>query len=830
MVRLGLVAVDDNSSSEGESDGEVVRMQAPTEKDDMNESQSRASSHSVVYSPGGLFASPTDMAIDERQRGVLGGRDTMGLAAQLGLGAEATSRTVSVVTSARSPSAGVRNERRRLSGSTQRRSRQRRSRRSLLVEARYVDAPGRLADGDTETRKILEAAHVALGGVRSKSSSRDYGLFMGRGFRASVSADGRVARPVVGGQRVAIKAAHVAPVPEHALAIALKRLEPGLGPFPFRAHTPTMRALASIAVDYTSAYSNYGDSVLARQWDLVVALWFSAAQSEESPRSFEEDSVTGVPPTASLSGSSSPSASCRTDASARDTRYEAVCAWLEREASLESTGRQDDGELADAAPLAVVYRDAASRLCRRDLDGAAERCIEGGELRLALAIASREASEARQAVDLAFDHASNRATDAGRALLARALGLTAGRLELEDQIYLEQADDAADKLGWTARLGLHVWYERRGSAPLSTALDAYRACAFEKKCASPPSAAGKQELARAYRLLELARRDAAARGKYGDHADALSSEPLEAVYARCLSPFAIPGRLAGDLAASWHLHLVLDALGLNSRERNAGLRAKLADGFIFQLVADRKADWALMVVAASFPDRDVRARVAKNILDRRLYARDSGFRDDLVAALDPPHAWFEASDALLAGVTGPPSAHAAALIGARHFRKAHRALLAADQPARAVFADRDLLRPVLETLEEHLAAQDDNDWQLGAGLYLDFLRFQDDAGPDRVCVAQALRDRLEKTAPVVTFKPPLLASGNHAHLPHLKPAYVQHLATKLAKDQLDHVHNTPDLTLLENLSRSVAIAPNARLAILDSIALDLLDSEVSHSM
>lgn len=829
MVRLGLVALDDNSSSEGESDGEVVRMQAPTEGDDMNESQSRASSHSVIYSPGGLFASPTDMAIDERQRGVLGGRDTMGLAAQLGLGAEATSRTVSVVTAGRSPSASVWSERRRLSGGTQRRSRQRRSRRSLLVEARYVEAPGRLADGDTETRKMLEAAHLALGGARFKSSSRDYGLFMGRGFRASVSADGQVARPVVGGQRVAIKAARVAPVPEHALAIALKRLEPGRGPFPFRAHTPTMRSLASIAVDYASAYRNCGDNVLARQWDLVIALWFSAAQSEELPRSFE-DNHTSVPPTASLSGSGSPSASCRTEASARDTRYEAVCAWLAREASLESTGGQDDGELADAAPLAVVYRDAASRLCRRDLDGAAERCVEGGELRLALAIASCEASEARQAVDLAFDHASNRATDAGRALLARALGLAAGRLELEDQIYLEQADDAADKLGWTARLGLHFWYERRGSAPLSAALDAYRAAAFEKKCASSPSAAGKQELARSYRLLELARRDSAARGKYGDHADALSSEPLEAVYARCLSPFAIPGRLAGDLAASWHLHLVLDALGINSRERNTGLRAKLADGFIFQLVAVGKADWALMVVSASFPDRDVRARVAKNILDRRLYARHAGFRDDLVAALGPPHAWFEASDALLAGVTGPPSAHAAALIGARQFHKAHRALLAADQPARAVFADRDLLRPLLETLDEHLASKDDNDWRVGAGLYLEFLRFQDDPGPDRVCKAQALRDRLEKTTPVVTFRPPLLASGNHAHVPHLKPAYVQHLATKLAKDQLDHIHRRPDLTLLDNLSRSLAIAPNARLAILDSIALDLLDNELSQSM
>lgn len=814
MVRLGLVEDDEEDESEEEEVRRRVRIQAPgdEEVEEMLSPSRQSSQPSVVYSPGGLFASPTDMAVDERQRGVLGGRETMGLAAQLGLGAESTARAVAAARRSTptklSPSYSSSSPASSSRPSTAKRLRRRRSRQ---LEARSFEAPGRLPSRESISQRSLEAAHETLGSKAANWSAhgKDFGLFMGRSFRASISADGRLARPVVGGQRVAVRSAMVATVPEHSMVVALDRLEPASeGEFPFRAHLSARSALAGAAADYAAAYRDAGDDKSATRWELVQALWFTPESDDgEGALVQVEAPPTSGPPRASLG---TVGISRRRRALDREARYEAVCAWLARESATSED--DDDDELADSAPLAVVYRDVAARLCRRDLEGAAERCVEGGEVRLALAIASLEASEARSALELEFEAKEAAATDAGRALLARALGLVAGRLELEDQIFVEQADSPEDRAPWRARLGAHLWYERAG--PLSAALDAYEAAAFEKKTASLPLANDKSELDCTYRLLDLARRDSSSRGRHDDGRPLAERDETAVVYAKCLEPFAA-GRIAGDVAASWHLHLLLDALRLNSRDRNRRLLASLAEDLVFQLVAQGKGDWALLVVAASHANPATRERLARRLLDRRLYRPRSGGRDDLVAALDTPQAWLDGADALQAGLEGPPTDHVASLVAARAFDKAHVALVAADHLSRAALAAVDV-RPLLETLDDHL--RHDRDWADNGGLYLDFLRLQRDEPFDPL-LAQAVRDKLEH-APPLALQPPLVATATQPLNPHLRAAFHQHLATVLAKDQLRHAtrDKRADLSLLDDLSRSTAIAPSARLDILDHIA------------
>ncbi|KAJ8610117.1 hypothetical protein CTAYLR_007101 [Chrysophaeum taylorii] len=847
MVRLGL---EEDDEEDEEEEVRNVRMQAPGEdEEEYDEEPRRRSSQHVVYSPGGLFASPTDMAVDERERGVLGGRETMGLAAQLGLGAEGTSRARSVASPGKRRSLAE-NAASSSAGMTMMKKKKWRTPSRVLLESRVVEPPAKVGEANLETARMLERAHrTHFPGREARglsSHGRDYGLFMGRSFRASVSADGRVARPVVGAQRVSVSAARVAEVPERALAVALNRLQViAVGDMPFRAHDRRRRALARTAADYAEVYGDCGDRVVARSWELVSALWFAAPPDDDDDDDDDGEKESGAngnlpPPTASLVATEAQSndrrrryfataAGARRSAAGRDARYEAVSAWLAGEAA----AGEEDEELDDAAPMAVVYRDVARRLCRRDAAAAAERAIEGQCTRLALAIASRAAPEARGALDGAFDAANAEASDASRALLARALGIAAGRLELEDHILAmsaeeEEEDDRAAGLDWFARLGLHVWYERRGSASLSRGVASFEAAAFDRATARRPLALPNgTEVAREYRLLQLGCRDGSARLAYDDDEADVGDDSS---YARALSPFSLPGRLAGDVASSWHLHLLLDALHLNAREENVAIRSRLGDGLVFQLLARGRADWALFVVAASFPDPLVRERLARQILDRRLYARGASTRhnDELVQVLGLPEPWFQAATGLRAGIDGPPVAHAAALIKAQDFNGAHEALLRAAQPARALFFfrahDHDLtsLRALLEDLDSRL--DDDDDWRRGAGLYLDFLRFAEekkkDSQVDLGAAARRLRDRVDDYE---DDRPPTVgASAGTVHVPHLQRAFRQHITTTLATIELDRAPPSEKPALFDDLARSRFLAPQARLALLDDLAVDLL--------
>lgn len=815
MVRLGLLVADDD---EMETEEEAPRMRAPMEDDE----EDRRTPQKVVYSPGGLFSSPSDMAVDEGRRGASAGREMMGLSAQLGLSAEATSKTRAALATPRKSSA----KKSRLSS-----PRSVETRRQRPVAAR-VALSGKVAESRSGVRAMLDQAHSAVApeaGTSLSKHGRDFGLFMGRGFRASFSCTGRLARPTLG-DRVVVETPQLPEVPEAVLSAALDRLAPegdDEDDLRFRALDLRRRSLARTVVDFAEAYEAAGATRHARVWELVRSLWFSALDHDDED--YEERAPEEGPPRASMSAPVSRRS--RRAGLARDARYEAVADWL---AGGASTPVEEDDEvppeLASVVPAVPLYRKVSAQLWRRDVSGAAATAVDGGATRLALVVASSQAAEARSALDLEFAATRDRATEAGGALLARAAGVAAGRLELEDEI--GALDDGATAVpDWATRLGLHVWYERPPS--IAAALSNYDAAAFDRGTARQPLANGKQELDRAYRLLQLGCADAAARGLYDDAYDHASD-----AYARCLAPFAV-GATAGDVGASWQLHLVLDALRLNSRDANAIIAAKLADGLIFQLIATGQASkWAAFVVAASFGDAATRHRLARQLIDRRLTTGDE-------SVLDPPPAWIEASRGLLAGLDGPAPARASALIGARDFSGAHRALLLAAAPPRALFADLDsltILQPLLETLDAHLAH--DPAWQAGAGLYLAFLRFKADLATattdvvyDLIDNARVLRDHLEAAAkvdpPLSHHAPRLGACATALHVPHLDAACRQHIATTLANAHLQLlrlVHadapsrHLPPPPLLDDLARSQTFAPTARLDLLDDLALDLLPS------
>ena len=861
MVRLGLIADDEMSDDELEEEyaKRVGRFVAPTGDDlDLDDEPSK-----VVYSPGGLFTSD-DMAIDRTGRGLASGhRETMGLTAQLGLDSPSARTRLALSPAAESKKKTPRSR----TGTpprppssrttpTSRRSTDLRKRASLSSLRRSSEKKAAFLDvrEDGEVATLLKSAHSAISGgpaaTRLTSSyRRDFGLWRGRSFGAAISPRGVVAFGRGGKIVLRTVRCDADPVDVASTALCPPRVlvRPVPGYFPYRPATRDPVALR----DCVDAYAEKArDPRTKRAWHLVRALWFSAVDDlvlaqDDLPPPPQSDAVEvsffggGTPMTNRVA----PRRWTRREACARDRRYARVSEWLAARCSSSSSKATTTTQKKKKKPTKKieVYNLVFELLCSRDTKGAAEVALDAGETRLALAIAAGNSS-ARESLGREFERRRALAVDAETAFVARAVGVAAGRLDLEDDIGKLAAPE--DLLPWPTRLGLHVWYERQPGEPLSAPIRRYDVALAAKTARRPGSST---VLDAEYRLLQYA----CARGlEFGDDYPC----DLDRVYAGgVLDPRAV-GRGPADASFTWHVHLVLDAANKkrsrpliardddDAPEENddddddmGGIAARLGDALVFQLVGEKRISDALFVVAASHSVASTRTRLARQLLDRF---------PETESQLAPPE-WTDAAKALQLGLDGPWPAYASTLVRAGDYDGAHRALLRVAAPARAVFAaaDAQVLEPLLEAL-----ARDAFEthgplnliWKHGAGLYLDFLRFRtalksldDTATVDRLrqlqLDARALRTRWIQCHHATTT---LGATAKGGVLPsHLVHACKQNIVTSLATTELSLAKSLLDdpgvssmspLAVIDDLSRSTSLAPSARRDLLDDIAYDLV--------
>ena len=812
---------------------------APTEDDDELLDADPPIGRRSSYSPGGLFSSGASGFALEESRGPAS-RERMGLAAQLGLDADATRRGLDAL----SPRDAAMDD--DDGGGDVAPASPPRALVPLAPPAPPAARRGARPAARSKTLARARAAEARRGAAPSGglAAGGDYGLRMGRSFRACLGAGGRVAFPVKGGGfRVAT--ARVSALGDGgeslgaALEVALAHAvaeEPEAGALPARGYapadaedaaSPTYRALGRCAADYGRAFAAAPPAVAAA-WRLVDALFFAHARGGGDGAA----APAGAPPARLLGGGDDDdrAANC-----ARVRRDDAVHAWLAAEAGAAPrdalAADEDDRDARDVA----TWTRAFEHLAAHEVEAACELCCEREATRLALMAASRSDPNTWEALGLEFDRCRSLASaepTASRALYARCVGAIAGRLELEDELERDAPGGAAG-LPWRARLGLHAWY---GHGELGDALDAYDAAAAAGAARLPTAEVGGRAVSCHHALLKLG-----CEGPEGD-AGAL----------RCLDAFGA-GLRHGDDAHAWHLALVLDALG--AADVADGSLAALAASLCYELAARGDWHWALFVVAASHREPAAREALARDLLGRHA-ARPPAARDALspgahasrgdasasyelkrsfcAAALGCPDAWFEAA---LADAATDDDDRAARLVGAEAWGRAHGALRAL--APRALFAGAaGALAPLLEALE---ARVDDADFRgdAGAGLYLDHARFRaalddarrgaaasmadDDApAPDVAALraaAAGLRRRVAAAAP-----PPGAAPGGRDAALHA--ACVQHLATELddavaSLDAVARLEGEP-AAYDDSVRFDATLDPRANLARLDALAAALV--------
>jgi len=705
MVRLGLLDSDDDEMPEAPSRSPYA---APTADDDTDEE--RDAPHAALdrtprrsFSPGGLFSRADGSGRAEASPGA---RERLGLAAQLDLDADAVTRW-------------------RRALSPRQEAIEEQPRDLLVVTPPLMTetvAPVQLGGPRpvAASKTLRRLAEIRRGrGLAPKAFSNlgDAGLWLARSFRPSFSADGRLARPVVGRGAFFVELTRVRSIssdPEPALRAALAHLQTNQAPpdtLPSRAlpacpdYDDDLYASAPARMAVARAVHAYGgthDGRLREAFELVNALWL-------------HDACDGT-------GDAPPVASAWARELRRNHRDDAVCGWLAARARDEV--RADHGDRG--------FQTAFQHLARHDVASAAKACLKAGSTRAALVLAARDEPSTDAALKIEFARARAKAAASGEgddALEARVLGAAAGVFDLEDDVERSTPRSAAG-LKWRTRLGLHAWYGR--GEKIEDALAAFDAAVCAGSSRSPLADEGREDGAPAahYTLLKLAFSN-----------DALAADASLSSFAHGLPCGAAPG-------ARWHLALCLRALGIDVPQSSL---AKLGTGFVEEMCGKGLWHWALLVIAATHDDADTRAGLAKQVLDRHAYPPDDSETPGAAlrpgaaerrqrraeayelrrafcgAALQTPDEWLEGALATRAGAAfGGSAAHISHLVGARRWADAEKALRRG-APEAMIAGRPAALRPVLEACEAAFLAEGEAAvWRDGAGLYLDYARFRDD--------------------------------------------------------------------------------------------------------
>ena len=275
----------------------------------------------------------------------------------------------------------------------------------------------------------------------------------------------------------------------------------------------------------------------------------------------------------------------------RAARDDAVGSWLAARARAEVRNTGDG------------VRAAFLHLARHDVAAAAKACAAAGRTRAALCLAARDEPDSDPAMQVEFARARAVAAAAGgadAALEARVLGVAAGAFDLEDDVELSNPNSVAG-LRWRTRLGLHAWYGRGDN--FEDALGAFDEAVCDGRARAPlADEVGGRVPAAHYTLLKLAF------SSDFEDADAL------------LTSFAHGLRCGEAPGGRWHLALCLRALGVEVAQASL---TRLGAAFVEDLCGRGLWHWALLVIAATHDDPEIRERLARDVLERHAWPPDA---------------------------------------------------------------------------------------------------------------------------------------------------------------------------------------------------------------
>jgi hypothetical protein len=298
---------------------------------------------------------------------------------------------------------------------------------------------------------------------------------------------------------------------------------------------------------------------------------------------------------------------------------------------------------------------------------------------------------------------------------------------------------------WKRSLGMHLWYARPNTDPISDAVEGYLAAVQAGNAPYPgpwhpvkPTQDARRPTDTAFELIRMF-----------CFAEEWESESEKAAAALSALPDLLcPLGTTPDVHRAdfyWHLYCVLEAIGVipevqmfangTSDTTLSDAVSRVITSFISQLESvGGLVHWAIYV-ALHIGDDDYRDIVVNDLLSRYVeeWHTDERVVEFLVQELGVPVAMLEGAKALWAAHINDDEMLLDALIESNAWKEAHDVFcrkiaptwLLAQSPSGDLGVLHESLIGALEEFEQHADCIDADDWRIGGDMYLSYFRLQE---------------------------------------------------------------------------------------------------------
>ena len=625
------------------------------------------------------------------------------------------------------------------------------------------------------TDRAMAAGHVDLAHQVHADTRNlaDYGALMHNAFRAGWS-QGRLITPpskpfgqgtvrnTVGDtedsersllvEQLMIHCSYSFPV-EGTPAHRAPRLKMACSRSPDHLQKLTMQYISSID-GYIERQNQDHDENLAKTsqieiWKLLHVL-FSLVQAEEDPTADDASDASDPGSLISLAGMQ---------------RRANFSAWLKQSAQ---NGVRKQLE-AISGLRGEENEEVLIRLSGHDLSGAVRAALAGGNVRLSTLIAT--AGSSTEAVNSIMEQIrvwkEEGYTEHIDDKMMEIYELLAGNVD--PAMYIVAQD-------WKRSLGMHLWYARPNTDPISEAVESYLAAVQAGTAPYPspwhpvkPTPDARRPTDTAFELIRMF--------CFSEEWDSDAEKAAAALSA--LSDLLCPLGTTPDVQRAdfyWHLHCVLEAIEVipevnmyvstSSEVEVSAAVTRVITSFISQLESvGGLIHWAIYV-ALHIRDDDYRDIVVNDLLTRYVeeWQADEKIVTFLVQQLGIPAAMLEGAKAMWASHINDDEILLDALIESNSWKEAHNVFcrkiaptwLLAQSPSGDPGPLHESLLGALEEFEQHSDFIDPDEWRTGGELYLSFFRLQeklehlDPDEEDRINIdelGQALDEAYETLSP-----------------------------------------------------------------------------------
>ena len=458
----------------------------------------------------------------------------------------------------------------------------------------------------------------------------------------------------------------------------------------------------------------------AEIWELVSVL-FSLVEAEEDPIADHGSNASDEGNLISLAGMQ---------------RRAEFSSWL-KESTRDGVLRQID---AISGLPGKEYEEILMRLSSYDLSGAVMAAANSGNVRLStlLATAGSSTDTVKNLVDQLRVWREEGFTEHMDEQLIEIYEVLAGNVD--PAMYIVAED-------WRRSLGMHLWYTRSNTDPISEAVESYLQAVQAGNAPYPgpwhPMKANPDARRPTDTAFELIRLFCFSEGWDSEMEKAAAS--LDA-----LPDLLCPLGTAADVHRAdfyWHLLCVLEAINVvpevgvddvnivGSKPEIADAVSRVITSFISQLEAvGGLVHWAIYV-ALHIRDDDYRDLIVNDLLCRYVeeWHADAKVTGFLVDELAIPVQMLEDAKATWATYTNDDEMLLDALVESNQWNKAHEVLRHRIAPlwflARSPSGDQGALHEsligALEEFESHAEMIDADSWRIGGEMYLSYFRLRE---------------------------------------------------------------------------------------------------------